>query len=231
MNPNRFILILATALILTGVEAAEKTGTVVSTLDAGIYTYVELDIGGEKVWYAVPAVELKAGEKVTVPAGMAMKGFTSETLNRTFDLVYFADGLAPADETAGTAILPAGHPPIHSANGPASSVTTLDFSNIGNPEGGKTVAEIYQESEVLAGNPVIVRGKVVKVANGIMGKNWIHLKDGTGEAGTDDLTVTTLDSVNVGDTVTVAGVLATNLDFGSGYKYTVLLQDAAVKAE
>ena len=220
-----FIAILAFA----GTALAESIGTVVSTIDADSYTYVEIDIDGHPVWFAAPALELKTGEKVVAPAGMAMKDFHSKTLDRTFDVVYFVDAIHLADAVEETAALPAGHPPIQT--GAATSTSGVDFSTIDKPEGGKTVAEVYQESDALAGNPVIVRGKVVKVANGIMGKNWIHLQDGTGEAGTGDLTVTTLDSVNVGDTVTATGVLATNLDFGSGYKYPVLLQDAAVNAE
>ena len=229
MSYRLSILTFMALLAVAGTAAAESTGTVVSTIDADSYTYVEIDIDGHSVWFAAPALELKPGEKVIAPAGMAMKDFHSKTLDRTFDVVYFVDAIPLADAVEETAALPAGHPPIQAGAAPFSS--GFDFSTIDKPEGGKTVAEIYRESDALAGAPVVVRGKVVKVANGIMGKNWFHLQDGTGEVGTDDLTVTTLDSVNVGDTVTAAGVLATNLDFGSGYKYPVLLQDAAVKVE
>lgn len=229
MSYRLSILTFLAILAVAGTAIAETTGTVVSTIDADSYTYVEIDIDGQSVWFAAPALELKAGEKVVAPAGMAMKDFHSKTLDRTFDVVYFVDAIPRADASEKEVVLPAGHPPIQTVA--ATSPTGVGFSTIDTPEGGKTVAEIYQESDALAGNPVIVRGKVVKVANGIMGKNWFHLQDGTGEAGTDDLTVTTQDSVNVGDTVTATGVLATNLDFGSGYQYAVLLQDAAVKVE
>jgi hypothetical protein len=229
MSYRLSILTFIAILAFAGTGAAESTGTVVSTIDADSYTYVEIDIDGHSVWFAAPALELNTGEKVIAPAGMAMKDFHSKTLDRTFDVVYFVDAIPLADASEKSAALPAGHPPIQA--GEAPSPTSFDFSTIEKPEGGKTVAEVYQESEALAESPVVVRGKVVKVANGIMGKNWIHLQDGTGKAGTDDLTVTTLDTVKAGDTVTAAGVLATNLDFGSGYKYAVLLQDAAVQAE
>lgn len=225
----RSILAFIAMLAVAGTAAAVRTGTVVSTIAADSYSYVEIDIDGNRVWFAAPALELKPGEQVVAPAGMAMKDFHSETLDRTFEVVYFVDAIPLADAAGQGTALPAGHPPIQA--GAATSPTGVDFSTIDKPDGGKTVAEIYQESETLAGNPVIVRGKVVKVTNGIMGKNWIHLQDGTGEAGSNDLTVTTTNQIEVGQTVTASGILATDLDFGYGYKYAVLLQDAAVESK
>jgi hypothetical protein len=78
---------------------------------------------------------------------------------------------------------------------------------------------------------VVVRAKVVKYNPQIMGKNWLHLEDGTGKAGSNDLTVTTNGEAKVGDTVLVTGVVTTNKDFGAGYKYDVILEDANVKVE
>ena len=75
-------------------------------------------------------------------------------------------------------------------------------------EGGKTVSEVYAERAGLNGQAVTLRGKVVKAMSGIMGKNWLHVKDGSGAAGTDDLVVTTLGTANVGDTVLVKGNVA-----------------------
>ena len=89
-------------------------GTVVSTQNSGPYTYVELDIKGSSVWYAVPATELNPGDTVVAPAGMPMKDFYSKTLDRTFDTVYFADGIGRAGSMKESDALPAGHPPIHS---------------------------------------------------------------------------------------------------------------------
>ena len=77
----------------------------------------------------------------------------------------------------------------------------------------------------------MVRAKVVKFSPNIMGKNWIHLQDGTGTKGTDDLTVTTATSVKVGDTILVSGVVVINRDFGYGYKYDVIIEDAKVTIE
>ncbi len=108
-----------------------------------------------------------------------------------------------------------------------------DVSGIAKAEGGKTVAEVYAEKDALAGTKVTVRGKVVKTNTGIMGKDWLHVRDGSGADGTNDLTVTTNAKPlpNVGDTVLVTGTVVLNKDFGMGYKYEVMLEDAEVKAE
>ncbi len=99
------------------------------------------------------------------------------------------------------------------------------------PEGGKTVNEIYLQRDSLSGKEVILRAKVVKFSPQIMGKNWLHVQDGTGEKGTNDLTVTSAAAAKVGDTVLVKGALSTNKDFGLGYKYDLIIEDAQVTVE
>ena len=226
------ILFLSISLFLSGTASAKtltgKPATIVATEDSGGYSYVQLDIEGTKVWYAVPAGKFKVGEQLIAPAGMAMKNFYSKTLDRTFDTVYFAESLGKPDSLKKNEdALPTGHPPIQSRT--VKPTTVYDFSAIELPEGGKTVEAVHQESAALAGKPVVVRGIAVKVTNGIMGKNWIHLRDGSGKSGSNDLTVTTTNAVLTGKTITVSGTLTTDRDFGSGYQYAILLEDAAVK--
>lgn len=95
----------------------------------------------------------------------------------------------------------------------------------------KTVAALYQEKAALAGKEVRVQGKVVKVNNGIMGVNWLHLQDGTGDKASSDLTVTSKQTANVGDQVVITGKVVVNKDFGSGYAYALLLEEATVSAK
>jgi hypothetical protein len=64
-----------------------------------------------------------------------------------------------------------------------------------------------------------------------MGKNWIHLVDGTGAKGTSDLTMTTNDTVKVGDTILASGDIVVAKDFGAGYKYDLLIENTKVTAE
>ena len=114
----------------------------------------------------------------------------------------------------------------------AADSAEVDLSGIVKAEGGKTVAEVFAERDQLAGTPVIVRGKIVKTNAGIMERNWLHVQDGTGEAGSNDLTVTTTAAVPpVGTTVLVSGQVTTNKDFGLGYQYDVLLEDAEITVE
>lgn len=93
----------------------------------------------------------------------------------------------------------------------------------------KTVAAVYKDKATLVGKTVQVKGKVVKVNNGIMGRNFLHIQDGTGDATSNDLTVTSKDTANVGDTVSVTGVVVLNREFGAGYAYPLLLEESRVK--
>jgi hypothetical protein len=94
-----------------------------------------------------------------------------------------------------------------------------------------TVSETYEKAGDLNKKTIVVRGKVVKVSKGIMGKNWVHLRDGSGDPGkgTNNLVVTTQDVPNVGDVVTARGTLHKDKDFGAGYKYQVIVEEATVK--
>lgn len=137
---------------------------------------------------------------------------------------------APAATPAGapTASMPATQPhPV-----PAAPADTVDLDGIEKADGGRTIAEIFAEKDQLAGQPVLFRGKVVKTNPGIMGRNWLHIRDGSGAEGTNDLTVTTIDVLpNVGDTVLVSGPLEVNKDFGMGYQYEAIIEDADVRVE
>ena len=92
----------------------------------------------------------------------------------------------------------------------------------------KTVAALNLNKATLAGQTISASGKVVKVNNGIMGRNFVHVQDGTGDASNNNLIVTSKQTAKVGDMVTVSGVVAVNRDFGSGYSYPLLLEDASI---
>jgi len=132
---------------------------------------------------------------------------------------------APAAAASSTPAMPP-HPALE------APTATVDLAGIAKAAGGKTVAEVFAEKEQLAGKPVILRGKVVKTNANIMGKNWLHVRDGSGAEGTNDLTVTTTGTLpNVGDTVLLTGPVVLDKDFGMGYQYDVLVEDALVKVE
>jgi predicted small lipoprotein YifL len=139
----------------------------------------------------------------------------------------------PAETAAAPATPAASAAPTMPADHPAAKAgEEVDLSGIAKAEGGKTVAEVFAEKGSLAGKPVTVRGKVVKVNRGIMGKNWLHVRDGSGAEGTNDLTVTTAGELPaLGATVVVTGPVTLDKDFGMGYQYAVILEDAEVKVE
>ena len=212
---------------MTAASEPSFTGVVQATTNASRYTYVQIKGEKQTIWAAAPACSVKVGDRVTANGGMLTKNFTSKTLNRKFDELYMCGSILPAGG-AGTApmggagLLPAGHPKLTGGE-PAA-----DMPVIKKPEGGKTVAEVWAEKSILSGKTVTVRGKVIKVSKRILGKNWLHLRDGTGIEGQNDLTVTTKAEPVAGDVVTITGTLATDRDFGSGYRYDVIVEDASV---
>jgi predicted small lipoprotein YifL len=134
--------------------------------------------------------------------------------------------VAEAPAPAMTGKMPEDHPP------PAADKADVDLSGIAKADGGKTVEEVYKEKDTLANGKVVVRGKVVKVNPSIMGKNWLHVRDGSGGDGTNDLTVTTAGTLpDVGEVVVVTGTVVLDQDFGAGYAYDVIVEDAEIKVE
>jgi len=212
------------------------TGKVLETMNSGGYTYVKADIGGTEVWAAAPQFSVKPGDVVAIPEGAPMPNYYSKTLDRTFDRIYFVPSIA-IQGGAGripTTALDAhggGATPLEHGGSVAARPTAVQISGIKRADGGKTVEELFQDKAGLAGKDVVVRGKVVKFSSAIMGKNWLHVQDGSGAPGTNDLVVTTDVAVSVGDTVLVKGKMTTDKDFGVGYKYDVILEDAAVTKE
>jgi hypothetical protein len=195
-------------------------------MDAGGYTYALLDTGRGEVWVAGPPAQLVVGEQVQALGAMPMRDFHSPSLERTFEVVYFAQQIArPGQAPAGG--LPAGH----GAPQEPGSGATPDLAGIDRAEGGRTVEEVFLGKAELIGTSITIRGKVVKYNAGILGKNWLHIQDGTGSAGTDDLTITTDATCAVGDTVLVHGKLVADRDFGAGYVYDLIVEDAQVTVE
>lgn len=212
--------------------SSAKSGKVLETMDSGGYTYVQVDTGSEKIWAAAPEFKVKVGDTVAIPAGLAMPNYHSKTLNRDFDMIYFVPQvMVGGAQAAAGASMPETMMPPNANDRTKAEAGNVDFSGIKKAEGGSTVADVFTNKKDLVGKEVRIRGKVVKYSPGIMGKNWIHLEDGTGAAGSNDLTVTTSTEAKVGDTVLVTGKVSADKDFGYGYKYDVILEDAQVTVE
>lgn len=204
----------------------EIRGKVVETINAATYTYVQVDTGSAKVWAAAPQFTVKLGDSVALSDAMPMPNYHSKTLNRTFEVVYFS-GRATVNGAA--AVVGTGA----ATAAPARSLPGLavDLSNIARAPGGQTVAEVHSGRAALSGKSVSVRGRVVKFNANIMGRNWVHIRDGSGTEGSNNLTVTSAGQAKVGDLVLITGRLAVDKDFGSGYRYALLVEDAKLTVE
>ena len=203
-----------------GITMKAVSGKVVQTMDSGGYTYALVEKDGDSTWVALPKSKLSVGDEISCRSGMVMNNFSSRSLGRTFEHIVFSGGLlSPGAATAQqkTAALP--------------KTTELSKAEGAN---AYTIGELFTMKSSLAGKPVVVRARVVKVTGGIMGKNWLHLQDGTGSQadGTNDLVVTTDSSQSkVGDLVTIKGNLSVDRDFGSNYKYAVIVEGAEVAGQ
>jgi hypothetical protein len=217
------------------------TGTVLETMDSGGYTYMKLKTADGEIWSAVNQSKVKKGQTVTIATPMFLSNFESKTLHRTFDRIIFGTlaSRGGAAQQEGGAPLPPGHPAV---GGATKENMAAQHSAAANPqvdsapirvtraEGatGRTIAELYAQRTALKDKEVAVRGKVVKVTPEVMGRNWLHLHDGTGSAAKkdNDITVTTSGTAAVGDVVLVKGVVHLDKDFGAGYTYSVIIEDA-----
>jgi hypothetical protein len=229
-------LIVICVVAATLAHAAEKPapvppsravvqGVVLEVKDAGSYTYLRLKTSEGETWAAVAAAPVRQGDRVTIKDVMVMKDFQSKALNRKFETLAMGTlaGTGPGERAGGA---DAAHPGVAGAK---------DTSDVRVPRAtganARTVAEIMTQGAELKDKPVLVRGKVVKYNAGIMGRNWIHLRDGSGSAadGTNDVLVTSANTVKVGDVVTMKGVVRTDRDFGAGYSYKVFVEEGALQ--
>jgi hypothetical protein len=205
------------------------TGLVQERLTASPYVYLRIKTPTGDVWAAVPEAAIETGAEVTVYTPMLMSKFESTTLKRTFDEVYFGTLTPPDVGAAGGSGAGGGGGNPHAG---IQSTAAVDVGTVEKASGSdaRTVAEVWEQKGSLEGKSVTIRGVVVKYNEGVMGKNWIHLQDGSGAAaqGTNDMTVTTLDGAAKGETILIKGTVRTNKDFGAGYRYAVIVEEAKV---
>ena len=202
-------------------------GEVLETMDASGYTYVQLDLGEEQRWVAGPVTAVSVGDVVQTGNGMSMGPFTSKTLNRSFDDLYFVGVLGNLSAPQ----MPAGHPTTPAQT--AEAAATMTDVSVEAVEGGQDIASVYANKDSLAGQQVSLRGTVVKYNSGILGWNFLHIQDGSGDVanGSNDLTVTSHGEAAVGDTVVVSGTVILDKDFGAGYAFPVMMEDASITVE
>ena len=199
--------------------------TAEEVIQSNNYTYIRISEEGKENWVAITRREIEKGKSYYFVPGIEMNNFVSKELKRTFPSILFVDKFSdqPINKAAKFTIadsLKGVHPAV------AKEGIKVDHA-----EGGITIAELYANKDSYAGKTIKIRGEVVKYSAEIMGKNWVHLQDGTKSNGSFDITVTTNDVTKIGEVVTFEGTVTLKKDFGAGYKYDVILDDAKVVVE
>lgn len=196
--------------------------TAVEVIQTSAYTYVRVVADKRDYWIATNKMEVKEGETYFWSEGAEMNNFTSKELKRTFPSIFFVQDFT--------------HQPI--LNKPQMPATSMagkqkppEKTGITVPraEGGITVAELYSKKNSLQGKTIKIRAEVIKFSAQIMNKNWVHLQDGTKDGNNWDLAITTQDTVKTGDIVVFEGIVTLNKDFGAGYVYEVIVENAKLK--
>ncbi|KAB2891233.1 MAG: DNA-binding protein [Desulfobulbaceae bacterium] len=230
--------------------AGAGSGQVIETMNASGYTYLLVDSGKEQTWVAIPETTVSKGATVQYAAGMVMQNFHSKTLDRTFASIVFSPGLEgtttgsgeQSAEKTGTASSSfaaaveaekdAKPAPMSTSGGSLGAIVPFSEIKVEKAGGamGHTVQEIFGKAKELDGKTVQVRGKVMKINLGIMGRNWVHLQDGSGDpmTNTHDLVITTSESPAQGEILAFEGKLSADKDFGAGYAYSVIIEDAKI---
>jgi len=199
-------------------------GKVLERLDAGRYSYLRLSTSSGEIWAAVLLTKAGIGSEVTIENPIPMDGFETKTLKRKFDRIFFGTLQQPEGAETAKALQDA-----HSGVSESASAEPIKVQRAAGSE-GRTIAEIFAQKVQLKDRNVAVTGKVVKVNANIMGKTWIHVRDGSGDpkSRTHDLTITTQDSAAVGDTITVKGIVHIDKNLGMGYVFPVIIEDAII---
>ena len=231
------LLILTSVLIFNtpetiaseaGPGSGPEFGTVAESIQAGGYVYIKLEEQG--IWIAANNFPVSVGDSIQYSGGAEMRDFHSKTLERTFESVFFVQNAFVVGENEGKMRSAA-------ADRKAAGMTTKpalapapELGEIMPLKEGKTIADVFAEYASLKDQEVKVNARVIKVSKNILGKNWITLQDGTGTAPDHKLVATTKETPSKGDLVIVTGIVKTDIDIGSGYKYKVLLEEARFSA-
>ncbi|WP_041957050.1 hypothetical protein [Sulfurospirillum arsenophilum] len=211
---NKMKLLALSLALIGNLHAGDVfEGTVVDILEGGGYTYMQIDDTKKKYWVAVEGTKVEKGTEVRFTEELKAKNFESKTLNRKFDEIVFASNLQYR-----TQVPEKGNLALMSEQVKESPYKQKDTMS---------VKEAWEKRASLKDKTIAIRGKVVKASPNIIGRNWIHIQDGTGEGSEVGRVVFTSSELpKVGDIVTASGVVRVDKDFGSGYSYKIIVENA-----
>lgn len=189
------------------------------------YLYLDVSEGEKQFWVAVGKQDVEIGGTYIFSGAIYKHNFQSKELDRKFEELYMVNKLLKQNDDGGhTAVT--GSAQSGSSVDPHSkdkAPSEISSGEIIEREGSVRIADIVADPAKYDGQKIQVSGKCVKVNNGILGVNWIHLQDGSKDD--YDFVVTTEFAIQVGQVVTMEATVALNKDFGAGYKYEIILEN------
>ncbi|MUP38171.1 hypothetical protein [Labilibaculum euxinus] len=187
------------------------------TFNAGGYTYIN---GNNDLWLAVGQRPIEVGKAYYYKGALEMKNFHSKELNRDFPVIYFLNTISdtPIENNM----------PMQASSMKKQKAKRIEVS-IEKTKGITSISELFSKKDEFSGKQISVKGKVTKFNQNIMGKNWIHIQDGSDFEGNFDLTITCKDVVSIGQIIEVSGTIALDKDFGAGYTYDVIMEEAKIQ--
>lgn len=231
-----FLLVVAMLWVGAGFAAdkplapptASLSGRVLEVRHVDNFTYLRLKTRDGETWAATTRTTVDKGADVKLENTVVMTNFESKSLKMKFDTIVFGDlaGSGKGAPRRGADMITA-HAGM--AGAPGAMDVKVEKASGAN---ARTIAEIVTGKAALRDKPVLVRGKVVNYNPGILGRNWVHLRDGTGTVAdkTNDVLVTSTSETKIGDVVLVKGIVRTDKDFGAGYAYPVMIEATELSA-
>jgi len=244
-----FVLMVALLVLLSCDSSKTKTqdtsqdqirlhkATVDEVIPTTIYTYLRVTEEQKEYWVAISKLEINSGEEFFYMDDVVtqMTNFHSQELNRDFPSILLISQISKSENKITGNQPESTHQTIimqqqkMSAKAHSGRVLPAKVNvNIEPVKGGLSIAELYANKTKYSGKKVKTRGTVVKVNSQIMGRNWVHIQDGTKHNDDYDLTCTTNATVSVGDIITLQGTITLDKDFTSGYFYPVIMEEAIV---
>ncbi|MCF8349459.1 MAG: hypothetical protein K9G61_11660 [Bacteroidales bacterium] len=202
----------------------DHTVKVAEVIQTSNYTYLDVEENGNRYWMAIAKNDVAPGQMLYYNSGLPMSNFESKELNRIFEQILFVQVVSDNPNPEST-LAPMERAMVNKSAGEKKQVEIAPVT------GGLTLEQVYDQREQLAGKEIVVKGIVTKYNPAILNRNWLHIQDGTEKGKNYDLTITTNDETKVGEIVVFKGTLNLNVDFGSGYAYDLILENATLQKE
>ena len=208
------------------------------------YKYLKVDENGTQHWVAIANAPVAVGDKIGYDKRTIMHNFESKSLGKKFkEIIFASDVYLPQKVEKPKSMkdmlgLSTQNPHVKDPHkGMGMGISLEEEEKPAKPFVKKdvyTIEEVHMWRKHLEDQIISLEGTVFKVSHQIMKLDWAHLGDGTGNEKklTDDLVFTAASTnIKAGDKVIAKGKVVVNKDFGYGYFYKVLIQDATFEVK